>query len=605
MRIPFRFFGCKEIAGIMLCILPSLCLWAAQTSPPVEALLKQLQAPEGSVKCMGFVNGGPVFINSEPMRMLIEQGHAVQPRLLAEIKDPRIRNEVAIILAHIGDQNALPHLIDCLPMKEKLTEEEQFSTLCLLHALGRLTGVGHGGSDNYTPECRKEWQAWHESYKDYLYTPLKPKLAAWGDRVKVDVEAKIAATPTSAYRKDHPWVTYEDIKNWRDDPAYEQKLKAFCFSTIVNLSWNPNGYAQDNAVGSLGRIRDPRGLSALHTLCTFTEDISGCYSLIWTLGERGDPASIPFLEKIPPTKKMIEESLSNEPRRLRAIERIRLLERYGKELKEKPLAPEEQTDLMKCLENAKGVEELIANLRNREKDLLHYLRVAGYVDQEPVRSCLKQMLSDKSLDDRDRTFVHGALARLGEKDSLDQLKRSLTHKQPGVRLAAAANLWHLGNREGVKALVDLLDLRPIETGGEGVQVGGGAIIKVTAINGTNLEFIRAACEILGEMRDRSAVEPLKRLLQLNLNGVVATGGSGFGWSGRPDVVALAKLGDFSGIDILRASIKKGDCLGAVGDYVEIGLKRYVPDMLPLFEDGDESKRVEAAQAILLLLERGK
>src|SRR5258708_35323487 len=113
------------------------------------------------------------------------------------------------------------------------------------------------------------------------------------------------------------------------------------------------------------------------------------------------------------------------------------------------------------------------------------------------------------------------------------------------------------------------------------------------------------------MGDRSAVEPLKRLLPLNLNGVLASRGSGSGWSGRPDAVALAKLGDFSGIEVLRASISKGDPLDVLGscagtgDFVEIGLKRFIPELLPMLENRDESKRVLAAQAILLLFERGK
>jgi hypothetical protein len=113
------------------------------------------------------------------------------------------------------------------------------------------------------------------------------------------------------------------------------------------------------------------------------------------------------------------------------------------------------------------------------------------------------------------------------------------------------------------------------------------------------------------MGDQRAVAPLKKLLPLNLNGVMATGGSGTGWSGRPDAVALAKLGDFSGIEILRASIRKGDPLGVVGswggtgDSVAIGLRRFIPDLLPMLDDRDATKRIGAAQAILLLLENGK
>jgi len=179
-----------------------------------------------------------------------------------------------------------------------------------------------------------------------------------------------------------------------------------------------------------------------------------------------------------------------------------------------------------------------------------------------------------------------------------------------VRLAAAEGLWHLGNRVGFQTLVDLIDLRPIESGGEGVKVGNGSLT-VTAIHGSNVEYIRSACNILGEIGDRSAIEPLKRLLPQNLNGVLAGGGSGTGWSGRPDAVALAKLGDFSGIAALRESISKGDPLdvvgswGGTGDFVEIGLKRFIPELLPMFEHRDESKRVLAAQAILLLLESGR
>jgi hypothetical protein len=587
----------------------------------VDRLIRQLHAPEGKVKHLFTINpGGPVFEDSAPMRKLIGQGNAIQARLLPKLKDPQIQNEVALILSHIGDKDALPCLIELLPTKarEHLTKEEEFSTMCRLYALWQLTGmelgIHHKFSPKYTPEFRKKWQAWYESSKDYLYTPPKPKLTlySWGrDRVLVDVEAKLAARPTTAYRKEHPWINYEDIKIWRNDPAYEQRLKDFCFSVILNLSWNAHGPRE--AIRSLGRIRDPRALSALHTLSTFAEDIRFCHDLIWTLEERGDPSSIPFLEKIPRSKVVIHESDSEEPRRLRAIERIRLLEKYRHELKGKQLDPEQQTAFMRCLESSKGVETLTANLRNRKYDcfLSLYLSVAAYVDQQPVRSCLKQMASDNSRDDRARTMVHGALARLGEKDSLDHLKRSLTHKQPGVRLAASEGLWNLGRREGFQTLVEITRLRPIETGGEGVSTGNGVIIKVEAIRDSNLDYIRSACKILGEMGDRSAIDPLKSLLPLNLNGILAGGGSGTGWSGRPDAVALAKLGDFSGIAVLRASISKGDPLGVVGswggtgDFVEIGLKRFIPELLPMFENRDESKRVQAAQALLLLLENGR
>src|SRR5262249_6063703 len=157
-----------------------------------------------------------------------EQGSVIQPRLLDGLNDPQIRNEVALILAKIGDKDALPRLIEFLPTREKLTKEEKFLTMCLLYALWQLTGmelgIDHKWSPEYTHEFRTKWHTWYESNKDYLYTPSKPKLStySWGrDRVLVDFEAKLAARPTTAYRKEHPWVDYEEIKTWRDDPAYE------------------------------------------------------------------------------------------------------------------------------------------------------------------------------------------------------------------------------------------------------------------------------------------------------------------------------------------------------------------------------------------------
>jgi HEAT repeat protein len=583
-----------------------------------DQAIRQLATPDGKVRYLGSINpGGPSFGLSAPMRQLVKFGTVIQPRLLSKLKDPRIHNEVAIILAYIGDRDALPRLIECLPTEPaaNLSEEENLSTLCVLYALWHLTGlelgISHKFSPEYTPDFRKQWQTWYDTNKDYLYRASKSQPAAntWGrGRVQVDVGAKLANRPTTAYREQHPWITYEEIKTWRDDPAYQQKLKDFCFALILNLSWHHFAFvASADAIDALGRIHDPRALAALHRLCALAEDADDCFGLIEALAERGDPSSIQVLERIPPSKPGSEWAVLIERKRKRALERIRLLQKYHKELEGKPFNSDQQILFMQCLDDPKGMDEFLADLRApRDNSSL-----AAYLDRPPVRRCLTEMAQDAARTDRVRTMVHGTLAQLGEKDSLAYLRRALRHKEPWVRFAAAEGLWHLGNREGFQTLVDLLSLRPIESGGEGVEVGNGSLITVKAIPHPNVDLIRSACDLLGEMGNRAAIEPLKGLLRCNLNGILATNGSGSGWPGRPDAVALAKLGDFSGIALLRDSIRSGDPLdvvssrGGAGDFVAIGLKRFIPELLPLLENPNERKSMPAAQGILLLLESGR
>lgn len=618
------------VVSPLVIVLLLMCRPAVQTttrdgnteSPDtVDNLIRQLYTPEGKVKYLfSFNPGGPVFDLSVPMKKLAEHGTPIQQRLVDKLKDQRIRNEVALILAQIGDKNALPSLIEALPTEGQLNPDEDSSSLYPLYALWQLTGmslgINHKFTPKYTPEVRAQWQAWYDTNKDFLYTPSNPELPSrsWGhSRVSVDFEAKFAATPTAAYRKEHPWITYEEIKIWQNDLAYERKLKDFCLSMILSLTWNSDGNPPREATRSLGRIQDPRVRSALFALCEMADDSLRTHDLAWSLEENDVPSMIPYLDQILRSKDVKMERDSIERKRLQAVERARLLERHGKKVEGKPFDTWQQTSFMRCLEGPKEVELFITRMRKADEDysLSGYLRVAGYVDQPPIRSCLKQMASDDRWSAKSKAMVHTALARLGEKDSFDFLRRSLTHKEPSVRLAAAEGLWNLGHRDGFQTLVEITGLRPIETGGEGVTTGNGALLTVKAIKGAKVEHIRNACKLLGEMGDPAAIEPLKKLLPQNLNGILAGGGSGTGWSGRPDAVALAKLGDFSGIEILRASISKGDRLdvvgswGGTGDFVEIGLKRFIPDLLPMLDHREGSKRVLGAQAILLLFERGK
>jgi hypothetical protein len=500
------------------------------------------------------------------MERLAARGLAVQPRLLAVLNDAKVRCEAAVVLGRIGDSDAILHLINLLPATADLSEQEEFSTDCVLDALWRLTGIrlNHHRlyTPKYSPEVQDQWRGWYAANKDYLYSPPEPKRVGTlppQSQVLLDFEAKVAGTPSSEYRRDHPWITLDEVSTWQDDAAYERRLRDYCFSVLLNPRGSAHDYLPRDATWALGRLRDPRAMAALHSLCAMAADVDQTSDLLIALGIRGDPSSLPVIARIPAAK----GSGHYEDRRKYELERIRLLQKFGRQLVGKPFDLDQQTEFARCMDGDTGVKSFVENLRNRKLDVFlpNDMLVAGYVDKPAVRACLRQIASDDSRSDRAKTMAHGALARLGEPGSLDKLLGALSSDNPGVRLAAAEGL---GRRDGVRTLVELLDLRPLENGTEGVRVGGDAIIAVTAIRDGNLDIVRDACSLIGEIGDRSAIEPLKRLLLLNLNGISATGGSGSGWSRRPDAVALAKLGDYSGVEILRKSIANDDPLGVVG-----------------------------------------
>lgn len=578
---------------------------------PITDDIRLLATPKGKVEYWGCINpGGPIFRCSPPMERLIAHGIIAQPQLIAALHDPDRRNEATLILAKVGDKDAVPHLIDLLPPTADLLKHEDFSRLCVLHALWRLTDINIGIDYKFIPrdppDVRTEWQKWYAENRDYLYAPesgLDPR----GRRVAVDLEAKLAHTPTEEFRRSRPWVRWAEIRTWRDDPAYEQQLREYCFSVLFD-SWD----GRCGQIYALGAVPGPRALAALHDMCGLATDSDAGDDLIYVLGHRGDVASLPVIEKVPRSRKTNGERSHGEERRAWELRRLRLGTKYAKELKGKPFDIDQQITYLRCLDGSEEVTELVAELNNRKHDCFFssYAEVAGYVNRPPVRECLKQITADSPRDERMKTQAHAALARLGEAKSLDHLKASLKHNDPGVRLAAAEGLWRLGHRNGVPVLVELLGVLPLETGEEGVEVREDGF-KVTALRGTNVEVVRRACDLLGEIGDGSAIEPLRRLLKANLNGVSATGGSGTGWGGRPEAVALARLGDFSGIPTLRAAIANGDHLDIAGsrwrggDFVDIGRKRFAAELLPLLTHHDREKRACTARDILILLDRGK
>jgi HEAT repeat protein len=476
-------------------------------------------------------------------------------------------------------------------------------------------GIDHKGHEWYKPDVKKRWQSWYEENGDYLYSPEKRRKTAYSwasDRILVDMEAKLQGIPTETYRKMHLWASFDEIKEWRDAPEYEKKLKDFCFSMLLNLLWS-HGYYGRAAMEALTRIDDPRGIQILKKLSEMIPlDQYSTSVIIWTLGGTGDPSCIPYLERF---AKCDYEDVAERAKSAQAY--LQLLKKHGKQVQGKP----EKRLLMRCLEGPEGVGELVKMLEGPSRSLISALEAAGFVKDEKVRAAVRALMEKDDEAFKDVTICFGfdyakspaeisriraavALVRQGDKSRLDYIRGKLKDVMPGVQLAAAEALWQLGSREGSKTVLDILDLGPLETGGEGVTVEESGF-SVKAVRGSNVEKIRKACELLGDMGDKSAIGKLKKVLHLNINGILRTGGSGTGWGGRPDAVALAKLGDFSGIPLLVDAIKNGDRLGVTRDFEKIGLKRFARELIPMLDHREEDKRVHAAVVIFNLLTRGK
>lgn len=575
-----------------------------------EADVQALAGPDGRVEDLVLPGERDLVIGSSPpMDRLAARGGAVQPRLIAALRDPARRDAAALVLGRVGDRDALPHLIDLLPA-DAPGREGRFSRECVLTALARLTGRSVGLDHRFVPDdppdVRADWRAWYAANRDYLYTPADGADQR-GRRVTVDLEAKLARTPTDVYRRDRPRVRLDDVRVWRDDPGYEAALREYCFGVLPDTTDGRHG-----AIYELSAVPGPRALAALHGMCDLMTDADDAYHLITVLGERGDPASLAVIERVPRRAGEKAAKSRAEERRAWELERLRLRSKHGAALAGKPFDAEQQHLYLRCLDGDAGVAALAAELDDRGHDvfLARHAEVAGYVDRPEVRAALRRVADDATRPDRARVEAHAALARLGEAGSLAYLRRSLAHPAPMARLRAAEGLWRLGHRDGVRTLVELLDARPLETGQEGLRVGEGSFT-VTAVRGGTLDAVRGACRLLGEIGDVSAVAPLRRLLAENLNGVAEGGGSGTAWPGRPDAVALARLGDFSGVPVLRAAIARGDRIdvvpgrSSVGAFVQIGLRRFVPELLPLLDHRDAEKRAGAARDILVLLDRGR
>jgi len=540
-------------------------------------LIAQLRTPAGKVRLGFWVNpGGPNFDSSPPMVKLVALGNPIEDLLVDALDDRGSRNEGAVVLGRVGDVDCVSPLIEHLVDKEgALSADEELEYLCVVCALWWLTGQDIGidshDSEQYSTDVKDRWRQWHRRVRDFLYTP-----PGCQGEVDVDMEATLHGVPTTTYRKDHPWVPREAIAEWREGEEYAAKLRDYCLSLLVEAT-SDRGNPGRAAVLALGHVDDPRAVAALNALLGVVKEKSWqAHDVPWAIGIRADPSSIPFLEKA---------GMKDE------ADAIHCIDKHRDRVHDLPLDDFRKAIVAQLLEHPERAGELVEVMEKRDSFQASYVDAAGYVDLPEIRASLAKIIGDAAAGDVLRIRAEVALARLGGDKPIERWKGRLRDDDPEVRLAAAQALWELGDREGFDTLLALLDLRPRDW--------------------KSLPVIRKACVLLGAMGDVRALEPLQALRSANLNGALADDQGGAGWPGRADIVALAKLGDDSGIPTLLEAIKGEDRLSVLGrwpwggDFQEIGEKRYVRDLLPALPGERFEQRIHAASAILYLLEHAK
>jgi hypothetical protein len=120
------------------------------------------------------------------MKALIRLGaDALQP-LHERLEDPRIQNEVVLILGAIGDRSTVPLLIDAYPngriARDEVSGPDRLRVICFGFALSYLTGQSIGRSRegaDFNPSNRELWRAWWERDGPTFVVPATKPNASW------------------------------------------------------------------------------------------------------------------------------------------------------------------------------------------------------------------------------------------------------------------------------------------------------------------------------------------------------------------------------------------------------------------------------------------
>jgi hypothetical protein len=194
-----------ELCEVQITYTDDLLEAAKLNEGDVEALVQQLYQQENKMEIHGIsIPGGELLHFSAPMKKLIMLGERARARLQQYVADPRIQNEVSLVLGAIGNEKTVPLLIDVYPLPivgvkgEAETDSRHSNAVFMTFALTYLTnqpiGRSRGGAD-CKPENRNLWKAWWSEARLRFKVPKEKTNASW--------------VPS------YPWLSQEGAENAR------------------------------------------------------------------------------------------------------------------------------------------------------------------------------------------------------------------------------------------------------------------------------------------------------------------------------------------------------------------------------------------------------
>jgi hypothetical protein len=182
----------RELADVTIRYTDDLLEARDLNEQAIVRLIEQLAEPANKVEwSFSVVPGGEILRFSTPMKRLILLGGKARLLLEQHLGDPKIQNEVALVLGAIGDETTVPLLIDAYPtvdVRERMkqpgltTDPDRLKVVCLTFALTYLTGEPIGRSrwgTDCDPENLKRWQEWWDKSKDTFKVPKQKPNATW------------------------------------------------------------------------------------------------------------------------------------------------------------------------------------------------------------------------------------------------------------------------------------------------------------------------------------------------------------------------------------------------------------------------------------------